>query len=70
MKVNKAQEDENISIAHITGIQSIEVHNKIYDFNSTMQRLLQELAKNQAPFILDIAYSCDETGLTLTIYYV
>jgi len=34
-----------------------------------MQRLLEEIAKETAPFILDIGYSSDDSGMTLTVYY-
>jgi len=51
------------------GVQAIQIHNRFYDFGSTMQRLLEEITKEQAPFILDIGYSTDDSGMTLTVYY-
>ena len=69
MEEDKNEEVEDVSINHIIGVQAVEVHNRFYDFDATMRRLLEELAKEQAPFILSIAYSSDELGLTLTVYY-
>ena len=60
---------ETISVSHITGISALEIHNTEYNFNSTAQRLLDELKKELAPFILDFAYHSGESGLTLTVYY-
>ena len=57
------------SRSHILGVQALQIHNRFYDFNPTMQRLLEEIAKEQAPFILDIGYSSDDSGMTLTVYY-
>jgi len=67
-KIQKDEETESISISHM-GIQAIQIHNRFYDFDSTMRRLLEEIAKEQAPFILDIGYSSDDSGMTLTVYY-
>ena len=67
-KIPKDEETESISISHM-GIQAIQIHNRFYDFDSTMRRLLKEIAKEQAPFILDIGYSTDDSGMTLTVYY-
>ena len=67
-KIQKDEETESISINHM-GIQAIQIHNRFYDFDSTMRRLLEEIAKEQAPFILDIGYSSDDSGMTLTVYY-
>ena len=64
----KDEETESISISHM-GIQAIQIHNRFYDFDSTMRRLLEEIAKETAPFILDIGYSSDDSGMTLTVYY-
>ena len=69
MEEDKNEEVEDVSVNHIIGVQAVEVHNRFYDFDTTMRRLLEELAKEQAPFILSIAYSRDELGLTLTVYY-
>ena len=60
---------ETISVSHITGISALEIHNTDYNFNSTAQRLLDELKKEPAPFILDFACHSDKLGLTLTVYY-
>ena len=68
-KIQKDRETESISISHILGVQAIQIHNRFYDFGSTMQRLLEEIAKETAPFILDIGYSTDDSGMTLTVYY-
>ena len=68
-KMLKDEETESISISHILGVQAIQIHNRFYDFNPTMRRLLEEIAKEQAPFILDIGYSTDDSGMTLTVYY-
>jgi len=67
-KIQKDEETESISISHM-GVQAIQIHNRFYDFDSTMRRLLEEIAKEQAPFILDIGYSSDDSGMTLTVYY-
>ena len=67
-KIQKDEETESISISHM-GVQAIQIHNRFYDFNPTMQRLLEEIAKETAPFILDIGYSSDDSGMTLTVYY-
>ena len=67
-KIQKDEETESISISHM-GIQAIQIHSRFYDFNPTMRRLLEEIAKEQAPFILDIGYSSDDSGMTLTVYY-
>ena len=67
-KIQKDEETESISISHM-GIQAIQIHNRFYDFDSTMRRLLEEIAKEQAPFILDIGYSSGDSGMTLTVYY-
>ena len=70
MEIKEATpEDENISVTHITEVQVLQVRNRFYDFNPTMRRLLEEIAKEQAPFILDIGYSSDDSGMTLTVYY-
>ena len=68
-KMLKDEETENISISHVLGVRAIQIHNRYYDFNPTMRRLLEEIAKEQAPFILDIGYSSDDSGMTLTVYY-
>ena len=68
-KIPKDEETESISISHILGVQAIQIHNRFYDFNPTMRRLLEEIAKEAAPFILDIGYSSDDSGMTLTVYY-
>ena len=67
-KIQKDEETESISISHIS-VQAIQIHNRFYDFNPTMRRLLEEIAKEQVPFILDIGYSTDDSGMTLTVYY-
>ena len=67
-KIQKDEETESISISHM-GVQAIQIHNRFYDFNPTMRRLLEEIAKETAPFILDIGYSSDDSGMTLTVYY-
>jgi len=67
-KIQKDEETESISISHM-GVQAIQIHNRFYDFDSTMRRLLEEIAKETAPFILDIGYSSDDSGMTLTVYY-
>ena len=67
-KIQKDEETESISISHM-GVQAIQIHNRFYDFNPTMRRLLEEIAKETAPFILDIGYSTDDSGMTLTVYY-
>ena len=64
----KDEETESISISRIS-VQAIQIHNRFYDFDSTMRRLLEEIAKETAPFILDIGYSTDDSGMTLTVYY-
>ena len=68
-KIPKDEETESISISRILGVQAIQIHNRFYDFDPTMQRLLEEIAKETAPFILDIGYSSDDSGMTLTVYY-
>ena len=68
-KIQKDEETESISISHM-GIQAIQIHNRFYDFDSTMRRLLEEIAKETAPFILDIGYSSDDSGMTLIVYYI
>ena len=68
-KMLKDEETENISTSRILGVQAIQIHNRFYDFNPTMRRLLEEIAKEPAPFILDIGYSSDDSGMTLTVYY-
>ena len=67
-KIPKDEETESISISRIS-VQAIQIHNRFYDFNPTMRRLLEEIAKETAPFILDIGYSTDDSGMTLTVYY-
>ena len=67
-KIQKDEETESISISRM-GIQAIQIHNRFYDFDSTIRRLLEEIAKETAPFILDIGYSSDDSGMTLTVYY-
>ena len=67
-KIQKDEETESISINHIS-VQAIQIHNRFYDFDPTMRRLLEEIAKETAPFILDIGYSTDDSGMTLTVYY-
>ena len=68
-KIQKDEETESISISHM-GIQAIQIHNRFYDFDSTMQKLLEEIAKETAPFILGIGYSSDDSGMALTVYYM
>ena len=47
-KIPKDEETESISISHM-GVQAIQIHNRFYDFNPTMRRLLKEIAKEPAP---------------------
>ena len=68
-KKPKDEETDSISISHILGVQAIQIHNRFYDFIPTMQKLLEEIAKETAPFILDIGYSSNDSGMTLTIYF-
>ena len=68
-KIQKDEETESISISHM-GVQALQIHNRFYDFDSTMRRLLEEIAKETAPFILGIGYSTDDSGMALTVYYM
>ena len=65
----KDEETESISISRIS-VQAIQIHNRFYDFIPTMQKLLEEIAKETAPFILGIGYSTDDSGMALTVYYM
>ena len=69
-KIQKDEETESISISRILGVQAIQIHNRFYDFIPTMQKLLEEIAKETAPFILGIGYSTDDSGMALTVYYM
>ena len=40
-KIPKDEETESISISRIS-VQAIQIHNRFYNFNPTMQRLLEE----------------------------
>ena len=68
-KIQKDEETESISISRIS-VQTIQIHNRFYDFIPTMQKLLEEIAKETAPFILGIGYSTDDSGMALTVYYM
>ena len=70
MKKIVKTEPPKISVSHVVGVQALEVHNTYYDFKQTMQRVLKELSEiPNPPYILDISYSSDEQGLTITVYY-